>query len=96
MHQPMYGKPYIESNVTIKGQRLKVVEKFLYIGSTFSKSIVMDNKATKIKVYRAVVLTTLLYGCETWTTYQRRKETKPLSHDQSEEDSRHHMAKTHL
>ena len=29
-------------------------------------------EATKIKVYQAVVLTTLLYGCETWTTYQRR------------------------
>jgi hypothetical protein len=26
---------------------------------------------TKIAVYRAVVLTTLLYGCETWTTYRR-------------------------
>ena len=26
---------------------------------------------TKIAVYRAVVLTTLLYGCETWTLYRR-------------------------
>ena len=26
---------------------------------------------TKIRVYRAVVLTTLLYGSETWVTYQR-------------------------
>ena len=26
---------------------------------------------TKIKVYRAAVLTTLLYGSETWTVYQR-------------------------
>jgi hypothetical protein len=26
---------------------------------------------TKIKVYRAVVLTTLLYGCEACTVYQR-------------------------
>lgn len=26
---------------------------------------------TKIQVYRAVVLTTLLYGCETWTVYRR-------------------------
>uniref|UniRef100_A0A8C7WPE7 Reverse transcriptase domain-containing protein n=1 Tax=Oryzias sinensis TaxID=183150 RepID=A0A8C7WPE7_9TELE len=29
---------------------------------------------TKIKVYRAVVLTTLLYGCETWTTYRRHEK----------------------
>jgi len=27
--------------------------------------------ATKISVYRAVVLTTLLYGCESWTVYRR-------------------------
>ena len=33
---------------------------------------------TKIKVYRAVVLTTLLYGCEAWTVYQRH--AKKLNH----------------
>ena len=27
--------------------------------------------ATKIKVYKAVVLTSLLYGCETWTLYKK-------------------------
>ena len=27
---------------------------------------------TKIKVYSAVILTTLLYGCEAWTVYQRQ------------------------
>ena len=26
---------------------------------------------TKLKVYRVVVLTSLLYGCETWTLYRR-------------------------
>ena len=29
---------------------------------------------TKLKVYRAVVLTTLLYGCETWTVYRRHEK----------------------
>ena len=29
---------------------------------------------TKVKVYRAVVLTTLLYGCETWTIYSRHEK----------------------
>ena len=29
--------------------------------------------ATKLKVYRAVVLTTLHYGCETWTLYRRHE-----------------------
>ena len=33
---------------------------------------------TKIKVYRAMVLTTLLYGCETWTVYQRH--ARKLNH----------------
>ena len=32
----------------------------------------------KIKVYRAIVLTTLLYGCETWTVYQRH--ARKLNH----------------
>lgn len=30
--------------------------------------------ATKLKVYRAVVLTTLLYACETWTPYKRHEK----------------------
>ena len=98
MYQPAPGKPYFEPNITIKGQRLSWVEKFTYLGSTLSKSIVMDDEVntrftkasaafgrlnrnvwnrrgiletTKIKVYRAIILTTLLYGCEIWTTYQR-------------------------
>ena len=121
MYQPAPRKPYVKPNITIKGQQLKVVEKFTYLSSTLSKSIVMDDKvntrlakasaafgqlnrnvwnqrgiseATKIKVYRAVVLTTLLYGCEMWTTMAYR-ETKLLSHNLSEEDSQHQMAKTH-
>ena len=28
-------------------------------------------KSAKLKMYRAVVLTSLLYGCETWTLYRR-------------------------
>ena len=104
MHQQAPGKPYVEP-ITIKGQRLKVVEKFTSLGSTVSTSIVMNEKvntrlakasadfvqlnrnvwnrrgiseATKIKVYQAVVLTTFLLGCETWTTYQRH--LKKLNH----------------
>ncbi len=33
---------------------------------------------TKIKVYKAAVLTTLLYGCETWTVYQHH--SRKLNH----------------
>ncbi len=31
------------------------------------------SECTKIKVYRPVMLTTLLYGCETWTIYRRHE-----------------------
>jgi hypothetical protein len=36
------------------------------------------SRTTKLKVYRAVVLTTLLYACETWTVYSRH--AKQLNH----------------
>ena len=35
--QPAPGKPYVEPNITIQGQRLKVVEKFIYLSSTLTK-----------------------------------------------------------
>ena len=35
--------------------------------------------STKVAVYRAVVLTTLLYGCETWTIY--RRHVRILDHE---------------
>ena len=45
-----------------------------------SRSRVINNRniklSTKVKVYKAVVLTSLLYGCETWTLY--RKQIKQL------------------
>ena len=44
MHQTAPGKPYMKPNITIKGQQLKMVEKFTYFGSTLSKSIIMDDK----------------------------------------------------
>ena len=98
MHQPAPGKPYAEPNITVNEQRLNVVDKFTYLGSTLSRNVVIDDEVnarlakasvafgrlydnvwnrrgitteTKLKVYRAIVLTTLLYGCETWTVYQR-------------------------
>ena len=106
MHQPAPGKPYVEPNITIKGQQLKVVEKFTYLGNTHSKSIVMDDmnprlskvsaafgqlnrnvwnrrgiwEVAKINVYRAIILTTLVYGSKMWTTYQWH--IKKLNHFQ--------------
>ena len=105
MHQPAPRNSYTEPNITINGQRINVVDKFTYLGSTLSRTVTMDDEQntrlakasaafgrldksvwcrrgitadTKIKVYRAAVLTTLLYGCETWTVYQRH--AKKLNH----------------
>lgn len=98
MHQLAPGKPYVEPNITINNQRLKVVDKFTYLGSNLSIYIVIyveviarlakasaafgrlyksvwDRRGIKteikIKVYHAVVLTTLLYSCEALAVYQR-------------------------
>ena len=97
-YQPPPGKPYTKPTITVKGQRLQVVDKFTYLGSTLSRVEHIDDEVndriakasaafgrqresiwdpsgirldTKLKVYRSVVLPTLLYACETWTIYQR-------------------------
>ena len=94
VHQPAPGKPYDEPTITVNGQKLKVVDKFTYLGSTLSRAVHIDDEVTariakasvafgrlranvcerngikldtKLKVYKAVVLSTLLYACETWT-----------------------------
>ena len=38
---------------------------------------------TKLKVYRAVVLSSLLYGCETWTVYRRHLKQLERFHQRS-------------
>ena len=41
----------------------------------------VESDDTKLKVYRSIVLPTLLYACETWTIYQRH--AKRLNHFQT-------------
>ena len=99
------GKPYKEPTITVKGQRLQVIDKFTYLESTLSRVVHIDNEVnaripkgsaafgrlrgsvwdrsgirldTKLKVYKAVVLPTLLYACEASTVYQRH--AKILNH----------------
>ena len=98
MHQPAPEASYTEPHITINGQRLAVSDKFVYLGSTLSRSFNIDEGEayriarasaafvrlkdkvwkrrglsldTKLKVYRAVVLTSLLYACVTWIVYTR-------------------------
>ena len=105
VYQPAPGKPYKEPTITVKGQRLQVVDKFTYLGSTLSRVVYIGDEVnariakasaafgqlpgsiwdwsgirldTKLKVYRSVVLPTLLYACETWTVYQRH--AKRMNH----------------
>ena len=94
VHQSAPGKPYSEPTITVNGQKLQVVDKFTYLGSTLSRAVHIDDEvtartakasvafsrlrtnvwerngirldtSTKLKVYKAVVLSTLLYACET-------------------------------
>ena len=105
VNQHALGKPYKETTITEKDQRLQAADKFTYLGSTLSRVVHIHDEVSariarasaafgqlrgrvwdrsgirlhmKLKVYKAVVLPTLLYACETWTVYQRH--AKRLNH----------------
>ena len=44
VYQPAPGKPYKEPTITAKGQRLQVVDKFTYLGSTLSRVVHIDDE----------------------------------------------------
>ena len=44
LYQPAPGKPYKEPTITVKGQRLQVVDKFTYLGSTLSRVVHIDDE----------------------------------------------------
>ena len=49
VNQPAPGKPYKKPTITVKGQRLQVVDKFTYLGSTLSKVVhIVDEVNAKI------------------------------------------------
>ena len=63
---------------SISGNQLKNSEYFTYLGSNLSFSGDLTNEilrrinlATKIAVYNAVVISTILYSCKTWVPYRR-------------------------
>lgn len=120
LHQPAPGKPYVEPNIIINNQRLNVVYKFTYLGSTLSRNVMIDDEVnarlakasvalgrryknvldrrgikieTEIKIYRAVVLITLLYGREAWTVYQKHARELPLPQDQPPKASQYQVAR---
>ena len=44
VYQPAPGKPYKEPIITVKGQRLQVVDKFTYLGGTLSRVVHIDDE----------------------------------------------------
>ena len=44
VYQPAPGKPDMEPTITVKGQRLQVVGKFTYLGSTLSRVVHIDDE----------------------------------------------------
>ena len=44
VYQPAPGKPYKEPTITVKGQRLQVVDKIIYLGSTLSRVVHIDDE----------------------------------------------------
>ena len=44
VYQPAPRKPYKEPTIHVKGQRLQVVEKFIYLGSTLSRVVHIDDE----------------------------------------------------
>ena len=44
VYQPTPGKPYKEPTITLKGQRLQVVDKFTYLRSTLSRVVHIDDE----------------------------------------------------
>ena len=43
LHQPAPGKPYVEPNITVNGQRLSAVNRFTYLGSTLSQNVTIES-----------------------------------------------------
>jgi len=68
-----YLGSYMSNIVTVDSD---ITSRLAKAGSAFGKlqrrlwNVHDVSKETKIAVYHAVVLTTLLYGCETWTLYR--------------------------
>ena len=44
VYQPTPGKPYKEPTITVKGQRLRVADKFTYLGSNLYRVVHIDDE----------------------------------------------------
>ena len=57
MYTPAPGEPYVEPNIMVKGTRLEVVDKFVYLGSTLSRDASLD-----AEIYARIQQAAVAYG----------------------------------
>ena len=46
VYQPAPGTPYKEPTISVKGQRLQMIDKFTYLGSTLSRVVHIDDEVS--------------------------------------------------
>ncbi|BHF66928.1 hypothetical protein SprV_0200995100 [Sparganum proliferum] len=100
MHQSPPDAANVASQITVNGIQLQVVDNMMYLGSTFTRNVKIDDEVAcriskvsqafgrlqktvcnryvrqpsmMLKMYKAVILPTMLHGAETWTVYMRQE-----------------------
>ena len=61
VYQPAPGKPYKDLVITVKGQQLQVVDKFTYLGSTFSRVVHIDDDEGLPKLVKHLAVCTFTW-----------------------------------
>ena len=74
VHQTAPGKPYSEPTTTVNGQKLQVVDKFTYLGSTLSRAVHNDDEVTDRTSEASVAFDRL--GTNVWEQNGIRLDTK--------------------
>ena len=74
VYQPAPGKPYKEPTITVKGQRLQIVDKFTYLGSTLSRVVHIDDEVN-FRIAKASAASGQLRG-SVWDRSGIRLDTK--------------------
>nr|VZI47330.1 unnamed protein product [Spirometra erinaceieuropaei] len=116
MHKPPSNTapPHNAPQISVNGTQLQVVENFLYLGSTLSRSTKIDDEvachisktsqafgrlrstvwnrhalqlSTKLRMYKAVILPTMLYGADVDGVHEVGMPTQPIPLQMSPTDT---------
>ena len=74
LHQPAPGKPYVEPNILINGQKINAVNRFTYLGSTLSQDATIDHEVN-LRISKASSTFGRLYD-SVWNRRGIRNQTK--------------------